>query len=394
MNLKSVNVVFKKELKDLFRDKKTVIVSILLPLIIFPVMYGLMGRGIDSTNKKVESNLKIAISGETNQTLNKLISEQKNVTVIKSADMKKDVQDGKIYLGLIIPDNFEKDISNEKNVGIKVIYDDTSQSSMIAKDKISFMLDTYSKEIIKNRLVKRNMDISILNPINITEQTAAKEKGGEGKVLLAMMIPLFLVIYALSSPMAAAIDLGAGEKERGTLEPLLTTQASRLSLLFGKLFAITVMGLLGTVSSMVGLVISFQVSGSMFGGASSAIIAPSALLIIGVSTVLVTMIFGAVELSVSIYARSFKEAQTYLSPFSIIGIIAVFGTMNIDIKDVPLVLFNIPIANLSIIMKEVIMGIYNPLHLAITFGWTVVYIGGAILFARHMFSREEVIFRT
>jgi sodium transport system permease protein len=394
MNLKSVSVVFKKELKDMFRDKKTVIVSILLPLIIFPVMYGLMGRGMDSTNKKVENNLKIAISGQINQTLDKMISTQPNIKVIKSTDMKKDVQDGKIYLGIVIPNNFEKNITNEKSAGIKVIFDDTSQSSMIAKDKISFIFDAYSKEIIKARLVKRSMDIAILNPISITEETAAKEAGGEGKFLLAMMIPLFLIIYSLSSPMAAAIDLGAGEKERGTLEPLLTTQASRLSLLFGKMFAITVMGLLGTISSMIGLLISFQVSGSMFGSAASTVISPLALFLIGLCAVLVTMIFGAIELAVSIYARSFKEAQTYLSPFSIVGIIAVFGTMNIDIKDVPMVVFNIPIANLSIIMKEVIMGIYNPLHLTITFGWTVVYIGGAILFARYMFSREEVIFRT
>jgi sodium transport system permease protein len=208
-----------------------------------------------------------------------------------------------------------------------------------------------------------------------------------------MILPLFLIVYAISSPMAAAIDLGAGEKERGTLEPLLTTQVSRMRLLFGKMFAITLMGLIGTIASMIGLAVSFKVSGDVFGGASL-VLSPKAYLFVGLCALLLTMIFGAIELSISIYARSFKEAQTYLSPLTILGMVAAFGTYMMDVKNAPLAYFNIPIANMSLIMKEFILGIFNPVHIVITFGWMAIYLVTVMVFARYMFTREDVIFRT
>ena len=393
MNLKGISIVFKKEIKDLFRDKKTVIVGILLPLLIFPLLYGFMGKGMDKTNKKVIENLKISITDKGISSLGNYIKALKNISVIASRDMKKDVQDGKIYVGVVIPDDFDVKIKNEQTVGLKIIIDDTSQSSVIAKTILNLAIENYSKEIIKNRLVKRNIDISMLSPMKVTQESAAKEKGGSSQFLLALMLPMFLMMYSMSSPMTAAIDLGAGEKERGTLEPLLTTQTSRMNLLFGKLLAITLMGLIGTISAMLGLAISFKVSGSMFGGAAMSL-SLNAFILIGIGALLLTMTFGAVELAISIYARSFKEASTYLAPFTIIGMIAAFGTFSMDVKNVSVVLFNIPLINLSLIMKELIAGIYNPLHLGITLVWTITYVISSILFARYMFSKEEVIFRT
>ena len=78
------------------------------------------------------------------------------------------------------------------------------------------------------------------------------------------MLPLLLIIYSIAGPMGAAVDLGAGEKERGTLEPLLTTQAGRLSLLWGKFFAITVMGHISTISSLIGLYIAMKQDNGLF----------------------------------------------------------------------------------------------------------------------------------
>lgn len=394
MNMRGLGIVFKKELKDLFRDKKTVIVGIILPLLIFPIMFGFIGKSITSTTKKVDENLKIAIIDNSKSPLGNYLKAQKNMDVVASNDIKKDVQDGKVYIGIVIPDDFENKIRMEKTTELKLILDDSSQTSMLAMGKINALIDGYSKEIVKARLINKNIDVSILNPISIKQESAAKEAGGEGKQLLSMLIPLFIIIYALSSAMPAAIDLGAGEKERGTLEPLLTTQASRMNLLFGKLFAITLMGLIGTVASMTGLGIAYKVTPNMFGGKMSLVLPINAIILIGLCSLLVTMIFGAIELTVSIYARSFKEAQTYLTPLMIVGMVAVYGTMAIDIKDVSVRMFNIPITNIALIIKEFIGGIYNPLHMGITFGWTAAYILGSILFARYMFSREEVIFRT
>lgn len=393
MSMRAIITVFKKELMDLLRDKKTVIVGIMLPLIIFPIMFGLMGRSVEGNIKKTSENLKIAIKAKNESQLAAFLKSQKNITVVDSVDIKKDVQEGKIYIGLIIPDNIEENIKDEKSADIKIIYDDTSQNSNMACNIIKSLIEEYSKEIVKSRLISKGIDYSILTPINIKEEVAAKEKGGFGKYMMSLLLPLMLIIYGMTGPMAAATDLGAGEKERGTLEPLLTTQAGRMSLLFGKLLSITVMGLMGTISSIIGLIIGVKAGGSAFGGDIPLLLSPITVIMIGIFVLLIIMVFGALELSISIYARSFKEAQTYLSPLTIIGMAGAYGTYMIDAKNVSTVLFNIPLANVSLIIKEFIIGIYNPLHIGITFGWNVVYIVLAVLFARYMFSKEEVIFR-
>ncbi|SKA96050.1 sodium transport system permease protein [Caloramator quimbayensis] len=393
MNMKAIMIVFKKELTDLLRDKKTVIVGILIPLIIFPIMFGLIGRSVEGNIKKTSENLKIAIQSQDKSQLAVFLKSQKNITVVDSNDIKKDVQEGKIYVGLIIPQNIEESIKDEKSAEIKIIYDDTSQNSNMACNIIKSLIEEYSKEIVKSRLMSKGIDYSILTPINIKEEIAAKDEGGFGKFMLSLLLPLMLIIYGMTGPMAAATDLGAGEKERGTLEPLLTTQAGRMSLLFGKLLSITVMGFMGTVSSIIGLMIGVKAGGSVFGGDMPLLLSPITVIMIGIFVLLIIMVFGALELSISIYARSFKEAQTYLSPLTIIGMAGAYGTYMIDVKNVSTILFNVPLANVSLIIKEFIIGIYNPLHIGMTFGWNLVYIFLAVLFARYMFSKEEVIFR-
>ncbi|MPN59278.1 hypothetical protein SDC9_206999 [bioreactor metagenome] len=110
--------------------------------------------------------------------------------------------------------------------------------------------------------------------------------------------------------------------------------------------------------------------------------------------ILLNMTFGALELSISIYARSFKEAQTYLAPLNIIALVPVYTTYMLDARNIDTFYFHIPVANTVCLMKEFLAGVFNTSHILITFGWVLVYIMAAIFFARYMFSKEEVIFRT
>lgn len=387
-------IVFKKELIDLFRDKKTLVSSILIPIIIFPLLFYVMGNSMNSMSKKVEENLNIAIKDNSKGSqLVDFIKEQKNITIVQSSNMNEDLKNGKILVAIEIPENFDEDIKNEKTVNLKMTYDNSSQSSQMAVDSFNLLMEGYSKAIVEQRLMERNISGEFLNPIKLEVITTENKDEGYGKLMLSLLLPLLLIIYSIAGPMGAAVDLGAGEKERGTLEPLLTTQAGRLSLLWGKFFAITVMGLLSTLASLLGLYISTkQDNGFFHGGAGS--ISIKTIILIGLITLLLTMLFGALELTISIFARSFKEAQTYISPLMIIAFVPTYATYMLDAKNIESFYFHIPLANVSCLIKELISGIYNYTHLGITFAWIAVYIVGSILFARFMFSREEVIFRT
>jgi sodium transport system permease protein len=395
MGSRVIWLVFKKELKDIFRDRKTLIAAIVIPLILFPIIFGVMGKSMDKTTKQVEDNLKIAIIDESGESsLSKFIKGQKNINIIESTNLEEDIKSGKILLGLKIPKNFDENISKENITDLEITYDNSSQSSQLVQAAVTTYLEAYKQGVVQQRLAKRNISGDILNPIKVEFKTSVKESEGFGKLMMSLMLPLMLVIYTVTGPMGAALDLGAGEKERGTLEPLLTTQAGRMSLLWGKFLSITVMGLLTTIASLVGLFISMQQKGGLFKGASGMDLGIAPVLLIGLVSLLLTMVFGALELSISIYARSYKEAQTYITPLTIISFVPTYATYMLDAKNIETFYFHIPLANAVCLLKEFIAGIYNYTHIGITFGWIIIYILTSVIFARYMFSREEVIFRT
>lgn len=391
-----VLLVLKKELKDMFRDKKTLILGILIPLIIFPIMFGVMGKVINKSTKQAEESIKIALRDEDNSSLGKFIKSQKNIKVIKSENFDKDVKDGKIQLALEIPKEFEDNVGKESLSTIKITYDNVSQQSSMAMGIVKSYIETYSKEVVAQRLEKRNVNPALLKPIDIKEITSVKEESSIATLMLSLILPLLLVLYSALGPIASATDLGAGEKERGTLEPLLTTKAGRMSILWGKLLAITVMGFITAAASLMGLFIAMQQKDGLFKGVSTSglNLGATSLILMGIASVLTTMAFGALALAISIYARSFKEAQTYLTPLTIITMVPAYAAYMVDPKSIGNQYFYIPVTNVTCLIKELVVGIYNYNHIFITFGWIVIYILLSILFARFMFSRESVIFRT
>lgn len=393
----TIITVFKKEIIDLFRDKKTILLSVLIPLIIFPIIFGVLGKGLSSSKNTVENNLKITLIDKGNSSLGNFIKSQKNVKVEQSDNLNSDIKNGKIYIAVEIPENFNESIGDERTSPVNITYDNSSTNSETANTIINSIIDAYSKEVVTARLQKRHIDTGVLNPIKINKTTVVNEDEGTSKLILSMLLPLILVLYSVTGPLSAAIDLGVGEKERGTLEPLLTTGAGRMSLLWGKFLAITVVGLMATIASIAGILIAIKQSSAAFGsssGISGMEIDGSSFVIIGILIVFLTMAFGALELAISIYARSFKEASTYTSPLIVIALVPTYATYMLDAKNISLVYFNIPLANVVCVLKELIAGIYNYNHIFITLGWILVYVVICILFARFMFSKEEVIFRS
>ncbi|MCW6086524.1 MULTISPECIES: ABC transporter permease [Clostridium] len=388
-----VGVVLKKELLDLFRDKKTLILSILIPIILLPIMSFGIGKVAKSDSDKVQNNLKIVIVDQGESSFSKFIKSHKNVNIINSKNIDKDIKEGDVYVQIKIPKGFDENISKNFNEKIELKYDNSSNDAMTAVSMIKNYIEEYSKQIVSKRLEKSNIDQSILTPINIVDNVVGNKEEGLGKIMAAMLIPLLLMLYSATSTIGASVDLGAGEKERGTLEPLLTTKAGRTSLLVGKFLTITIMGILMSCAYLIGIIITMKQPNGMFGNAGLNL-GTATLVLIMILPILYTMVFGALQLAISIYARSFKEAQTYLSPITVIAIVLIYMVMMKDPKSIPIVYFNIPLTNGVCVMKEFLAGIYNYTHIAITFGWIVFYIFLAILFARYMFSKEEVIFRT
>lgn len=241
--------VFKKEIKDICRDKKTLITSILLPLLILPILYGFMGKGISKDIDEVNEKLKIAIVATEENSVKEYLNSLDNIEVIQSDDIVRDINKGKIDAAVVIPDGIEEAIKENKTMDVEILYDTASNKSSMTRSSVYSILSDYSNTIVRKRLEEKNIDMSILTPFQVQTKGIEKEDkdDGVGLMLLSMLLPMLLIMYSATSPLPVAVDLAAGEKERGTLEPLLTTQANRTSLLWGKLFAITTMGIITVI---------------------------------------------------------------------------------------------------------------------------------------------------
>ncbi|MFR5266332.1 ABC transporter permease [Clostridium sp.] len=390
-------IVFKKEMSDLFRDRKSFLSAVVLPIILIPAIMFIIGTALSRNQQDVTSKLNIAIVGEQNTGLESMLKANPNVNIIPVKNPQEALNNEEIYLYIDIPNNFESTVnSQEGSSKIKIYFDNTSQKSSIAMGSIENLINEYNTEVVSKRLKNMGVKDSMLKPVTIESMGigAQNEAAAKSIQMISMLLPMFVLIYAAQGGIAAATDLGAGEKERGSLEPLLSTRASRSSILIGKLGAITVMGILSTISGLAGVIIAFFVPNSMMRLNGGMALEWGAVGVIAILSILITLSFSALQLAISVYAKSFKEAQTYLGFVLFAPMIISYVSMAIDTKGAASILFNIPIFNDVLLMKEVIVGIYNPVHMALTFGWSIVYIVLAVLLARYMFNKESVLFRS
>lgn len=390
-------IVFKKEMSDLFRDRKSFLSAVVLPIILIPAIMFIIGTALSRNQQDVTSKLNIAIVGEQNTGLESMLKANPNVNIIPVKNPQEALNNEEIYLYIDIPNNFESTVnSQEGSSKIKIYFDNTSQKSSIAMGSIENLINEYNTEVVSKRLKNMGVKDSMLKPVTIESMGigAQNEAAAKSIQMISMLLPMFVLIYAAQGGIAAATDLGAGEKERGSLEPLLSTRASRSSILIGKLGAITVMGILSTISGLAGVIIAFFVPNSMMRLNGGMALEWGAVGVIAILSILITLSFSALQLAISVYAKSFKEAQTYLGFVLFAPMIISYVSMAVDTKGAASILFNIPIFNDVLLMKEVIVGIYNPVHMALTFGWSIVYIVLAVLLARYMFNKESVLFRS
>lgn len=387
--------VLKKELLDIVRDKKTLVFTLILPILIYPIMFKFMSSAMEKTQSDVQKEINIYIDGDKNSSMAKAITSLDNIKLPEIESPTESLKNGDIQLIVKIPENFDENISQGKNDTIELLIDEESNKSMIASSMVNEIYESYKKSIVEQRLADKGIDSSILTPFEVSIKSginADNENINGGAAMLLTMIPTLIVILMVSSTVGMAADLGAGEKERFTFEPLLSTSAKRASLLWGKIGALCTVSFIALMANLTAMVISMQ-KFMIVGEEVNFKLTPATILGMLIIGALVLITLSALQISVSIYARSTKEANSYLAAITMPTMILAFLPYMMDAKGINPAFFNIPITNAICLMKEFTVGIFDIKHIAIVVGWHIVYIIASIIFAKFMFSKEEVIFR-
>jgi sodium transport system permease protein len=399
-------LIFKKEILELLRDRKTLFFMIALPLLVFPLIFGGMFyfTGKAMTTSQTES-LTYAVSGA--QYAPELMAALESVDSLARIDLSGNLSDKDTVAGIIsrnevdfvlqIPNNFSNDVGQSGQITLKLVLNDAQLNSVQVRiqevtDKIESM---NQRNAFANLGVSESIQAAMLDPIIVEKVNLADAREQTGAIF-GGLIPYFMFILCLQGAMLPAADIGAGEKERGTLETLLLSPIDRYKIVLAKFLTIATAGLTSALVTVISmgiwaLVISVQMPMGPVVEFISAIDGFDFLLVF-LMLIPVVATFASLLLALSIYARSFKEAQGYMSPLMIVVFLPIIVTLipGIELKGV---WAWIPLTNVALAIKELVKGTMDYVQLIAIFGSSVILAGALLGFCVYWFKQEKVLFR-
>jgi len=304
--------VFLKEVKENLRDKRTVMSALLYspligPLILVILMNTIITRELD----KAEQPLKVPVIGaQYAPNLINALKQQGFSPLPAIANPEKAVRDLDADVVLRIPKDFGDSWRKGETSQVEVIYDSSQRETNSSIDRLKHMLELYTREQGAMRLVARGLSPTMMAPLSIDERDQSTPQSRAGQ--LFAMLPYFIVLTIFIGGMYLAIDLTAGERERQSLEPLFANPVSRWQVLLGKLAAICVFSLTSLLICLVG----FNVFGRFIPAEKlgmSMNLGPSFALQVLVMMVPLVILLASLQTLVAAFAKSYREAQTYLS---------------------------------------------------------------------------------
>lgn len=398
----------KKELLSTWRDRRALISNIVIPLFLMPVMMlglpWLLGGIFEG---QAVTMTPVAVSGaehlppELLSTLELSLIELNDVDDVETA-----VRDSDNQAGIVVPEGFAADLAAGEVPQLLLYTLAGNIQSDLALSKLQTGISLWRSQLVRQNVQAAGLDVGILEPMTMQVLDASSEQQRSAG-FLGWMIPFFIAMWVLMGGQMAAVDATAGEKERGTMESLLVSPVTRLDVVFGKWLATMIFGLLAALAAITGYLVGAAVmnrvteSGdetavdslsAVMGGTLT--MSPQVLFELLVSAVLLAGFMAAVLITITMFARSFKEAQSYLGPLSFVLVIPAVSLQFRDFFDLGLAQYVIPVLNALIVMYDTVRGASEPLGLVITWLSLIVFTVVLLFIAHRNFNREDVIFRT
>ena len=255
--MNNIMTIVKKEFKDILRDRKTLLMTFVIPIIVMPLLFTFIFSSIGDMASPSEDNKYKIVLETNNPEITALFKEAGIYELVNSKDPINEAYDGKI-VAYIIANDINESLTQGSTPEVDLYYDTTSQRAMTAISTVQTMFSTYQNSYLASYLEANHLSSKVLQPFTYNEHAKDEEADSMSLMMLGMLIPMMIIGYSGSGIVPIATDLGAGEKERGTLEPLLSTSISRSSILIGKLIVTATFGSITSILSAVGLLLAFK----------------------------------------------------------------------------------------------------------------------------------------
>ncbi|MBQ9610693.1 MAG: CPBP family intramembrane metalloprotease [Lachnospiraceae bacterium] len=405
MNMRIIKSLYKKELLDVLRDKKTVIMMIVVPIVLYPLLIIVSLQVMTGISTSMSERIyKIALYD----------MDDNNIYYWDSEFKEYDMEEYSLTIAENISNPAEALANEDIDAYIKIehkydkeyfyiYYLSSVTNSNYAADRVSVFLKAYSEDVSRNtienynRITDVNIDAdSILNPVAVTfmDNSTNEETAGS---LMASVLPFLLVVSLLMGTMYPAIDTTAGERERGTLETLLTLPVSNTEIIVSKFLVVATIGVISSLLNIISLggvgVYMYNMASSYMqnsGGVRLSKFIP--VIFICILCILAFAVFiSAVSMCVTAFAKSYKEANNYITPLSLVVMFASFISFIPNVK-----LTNnmalIPVTNICLLIRDLLTFDFNATAVFIVLISNVLYGIIAILFLGKIYNSEAVLF--
>jgi len=416
--MRHVTLIARKELLETVRDRRTLFISFVLPLLLYPALLLGLTQVIGATQRNLEEERqRIAVLGEPEGSGLSEELRRKNLDaggaggledLLRRALDEGDARDEALRMelrdalkraglrgALLFPGDVPEKLREYRRASARLLFDSTDEPSRVARGKalraIDAWLDVRREEAKRGSPVRSLLEF-IERPLAVEEVEIASSRQ-RGAYSFAPMLGLIIVLMCLTGAFYPAVDLAAGEKERGTMETLLVSPVSRVEIVLGKFLAIWAVAVATALLNLVVMGITFSKLASMVQAGKIAFSIPLSAMG-GVTAILVptAALFSALALALSSFATSYKEGQHYLSPLFLVAMpLAMVGLLpNVHIG---YGLALVPVANVVLLVKAMLLGGEAVAPALLAAAATAGYAAVALFVAVRIFRRESVLFR-
>lgn len=416
MNTKIIKTLVKKEMLDVLRDKKTVIMMLVVPIVLYPLIFiGAMQVVAAISSSMEEQNYRIAIDAEDDgdflHELTKYDDKWRDKGSTADSDVSEDNKGTSYTITIVDPESiedYESALENEEldvyvrgtvqdgKLKYDVYYISSVANSDYAMNIVMDVFDEYREELTRGKIKDAGLDIhEILEPIIYENQNTASSEQSLGSIM-GSILPFMLVISLLMGTMYPAIDTTAGERERGTLETILTLPVTNRQLIVSKFLTVAVIGMISALLNIISMggiaVYMYKILDMQTDVVSFDMAKFYPAILVGILSIFAFSLFmSAVTMCVTSFATSYKEANNYITPLMLVVMfVGYIGFIpNIELTQT---MAMIPVANICLLIKNMLVFKIDYMIIAVVLISNVAYAVFAILFLSKIYDSESILF--
>ena len=393
---KELLTIIAKELKRVFTDRRLVFTALIMPGLILALVYSLLGQMLGNMISDTEEHQPVIMAEQMPQSMSSYMEDAGFDIQSMDTDMdniQEQIRSGDLDMLLVFDEDFDRAVADYEASTlpqVQVYYNPSEDYSQSAYYKVEAVLSQYKQDILASRLGgAAYTEVFASNPVETYNEQKASGR------MLGMLLPMLITMFLFAGAMQIGIDSIAGEKERGTMANLLLAPVARRTIAFGKLISLGVVAILSACSSFLGIMLSLPFSGAMFtgGGDMNLSIGFTPLQIVQLILLMITLtgVFVGIICTLSVYAKSVKEAGTTIMPAYLAvmfcGMIPMFSQATPELSQ-----FLVPVYGSVLALKALLVGELTTISWLICCVENLAIAGLMGVIAGKLFDSEKVMF--